>query len=106
MKLNEVDSISFEKVVLESDKPVLCKFTADWCPPCKQLEPVLEKVADEMEGKVVLVKLNIDDAPEISIEYGVRSIPTIIVFKNGQEEIRLAGMQNKVAILDFLKAYR
>lgn len=75
---------NFEAEVLNSDQPVVVDFWAEWCGPCKQLSPVLDQVAEEMKGKVKVVKVNIDDAPEAPTKYGVRGVPTLMVFKGGK----------------------
>ncbi|HTJ84313.1 MAG TPA: thioredoxin, partial [Polyangiaceae bacterium] len=77
--------VNFESDVLGSGTPVLVDFTATWCGPCKALAPIVEKLADEYEGKVRVGKLDIDDAPATAAKYGVRSVPTVMVFKNGQK---------------------
>ena len=75
---------TFEQDVLNSDKPVLVDFWAEWCGPCKQLSPILDSVAASVGGDVKVVKVNIDDNPETPTKYGVRGIPTLMVFKNGE----------------------
>ena len=77
---------NFEKEVLKSEKPVLVDFYADWCGPCNAMAPVIEELAKELEGKVKVGKINVDENPDIAVEYNVMSIPTLIVFKNGKEE--------------------
>ena len=86
---------NFEKEVLKSEKPVLVDFYADWCGPCNAMAPVIEELAKELEGKVKVGKINVDENPDIAVEYNVMSIPTLIVFKNGKEEKRLVGLRNK-----------
>ena len=85
---------NFEKEVLKSEKPVLVDFYADWCGPCNAMAPVIEELAKELEGKVKVGKINVDENPDIAVEYNVMSIPTLIVFKNGKEEKRLVGLRN------------
>ncbi len=91
---------NFEKEVLKSEKPVLVDFYADWCGPCNAMAPVLEELAKELEGKVKVGKINVDENPDIAVEYNVMSIPTLIVFKNGKEEKRLVGLRNKEELIN------
>lgn len=93
MSLTAVKDSEFEKVVLESDSPVVVDFWAEWCGPCKALMPVVEEVANELGGKVKIVKVNIDENPEAPTKYGVRGVPTLMMFKNGQVvDTRVGGM--------------
>lgn len=91
---------NFEKEVLKSEKPVLVDFYADWCGPCNAMAPVLEELAKKLEGKVKVGKINVDENPDIAVEYNVMSIPTLIVFKNGKEEKRLVGLRNKEELIN------
>lgn len=91
---------NFEKEVLKSGKPVLVDFYADWCGPCNAMAPVIEELAKELEGKVKVGKINVDENPDIAVEYNVMSIPTLIVFKNGKEEKRLVGLRNKEELIN------
>ena len=93
---------NFEKEVLKSEKPVLVDFYADWCGPCNAMAPVIEELAKELEGKVKVGKINVDENPDIAVEYNVMSIPTLIVFKNGKEEKRLVGVRDKEELLSLL----
>ena len=102
MSTKAVTDASFAADVLQSDKPVLVDFWADWCGPCKMIAPVLNEVATEQEGKAVIAKLNIDEAPEIAARFGITAIPTLIVFKNGQPVNTLRGVQSKTAIVKSL----
>lgn len=101
-KVFEVADSSFKSEVLEAHGYVLVDFWAPWCGPCKQLGPVFEEVAKEKEGKVKFVKVNIDDNPEIASELGIRSIPTLILFKDGQKVESRLGAMSKTAILTWL----
>ncbi len=80
----KVSDANFSAEVLNSKEPVLVDFWAEWCGPCKAIAPVLEELSSELAGKVKIVKLNIDENPDTTIKYGVRSIPTMILFKNGE----------------------
>ena len=86
---------NFEDEVLKADKPVLVDFYADWCGPCRMMGPIIEKLAEEMAGEAVIGKLNVDDCEEIAMKYGVMNIPTVILFKNGQEVNRVIGAQSQ-----------
>jgi thioredoxin 1 len=90
---------AFETEVLKSALPVMVDFTAVWCGPCKMLEPVITQLSQEWEGKVKVVKLDVDDSAEISMQYGVMGVPTLILFINGKPVQRLSGYQPKDRIL-------
>lgn len=88
-----VSDAEFESEVLDADGPVVVDFWAEWCGPCKALSPLVDEVASEMEGKVKVVKVNIDENPEAPTKYGVRGIPTLIAFKGGQVvDTKVGGM--------------
>lgn len=93
---------NFESEVLKSDVPVLVDFTATWCGPCKALAPIVEKIADDFHGKVKVGKLDIDDSPSLSAKYGVRSVPTVIVFKGGQKSGQHVGLTNRDKLVNLL----
>ncbi len=88
----------FETEVLHSEVPVLVDFWAEWCTPCHIVSPVVEEIAREQQGKLRAVKLNVDDSPDIAQQYGVMSIPTLILFKGGEEKARVVGARGKDAI--------
>ncbi len=92
----------FEQEVLQSAQPVLVDFWAPWCPPCRALAPTVDAVAQEYAGKAKIVKLDIDDEPEIADRYGIRSIPTLLVFKDGQKVGELVGAYPKATITGLL----
>ena len=98
----KVNSANFESVVLNSDKPVLVDFWATWCGPCKMIAPVIEQLSEELEGKVTVVKLDVDESPDVAGKYGVMSIPTLLVFENGKETKRTVGFQPKEKIMAWL----
>ncbi len=93
---------SFETDVLKAGKPVLVDFWAEWCGPCKQIAPVLEQISDELGGKVTVAKLNIEESPTTPSRYGVRGIPTMMLFKDGQMASMKVGAMPKQKILEWL----
>ena len=96
--VSAVDDAGFEREVLQSDVPVVLDFWAEWCPPCRALAPTFEELAKQYEGRVRFLKLNVDDNPQVSQRYGIKGIPTLILFKNGKEEERVVGATSKEAI--------
>src|SRR5207244_1304591 len=96
--VTEVSDNSFETDVLKSDQPVLVDFWAAWCAPCRMLAPTVEAVAEKYAGNARVVKLNVDDNPSVSQRYGIKGIPTLILFKNGREEERVVGATSEAAI--------
>jgi thioredoxin 1 len=93
MSSTAVTDKNFEDEVLQSDKPVVVDFWAEWCGPCKQLSPIVDELAGEMKDRIKIVKINIEDAPETPSKYGVRGVPTLMLFKNGQVVgTRVGGM--------------
>lgn len=97
--LTSVTSANWDQVVANSDKPVLVDFWAEWCGPCKALSPVLDEIATEMDGKADIVKVNVDQASDLAQKFGIRGIPTLIFFKNGEVKSTLVGNQPKSEIV-------
>ena len=93
----------FQKEVLESDIPVLVDFYADWCGPCKMMSPVLDQIAAELECKLKVAKINVDDAEDLAANYGIQSIPNMILFKNGEPAANLIGAMPKARLLAQIK---
>ncbi|KQZ64337.1 thioredoxin TrxA [Sphingopyxis sp. OPL5] len=104
MGTKAITDASFQADVLDSDTPVLVDFWAEWCGPCKMIGPSLEEISDELAGKVVIAKLNIDDHPDAPGKYGVRGIPTMILFKNGEIADTKVGAAPKSALKGWLES--
>ncbi|PSO58933.1 MAG: thioredoxin [Cyanobacteria bacterium QH_9_48_43] len=101
----EVTDTSFQDDVLESEVPVLVDFWAPWCGPCRMVTPVVDEIADQYEGQVKVVKLNTDENPNVASQYGIRSIPTLMIFKGGERVDMVVGAVPKTTLANTLEKY-
>jgi|TARA_B100000902_G_scaffold129800_1_gene128846 thioredoxin 1 len=101
----EITDSNFKEVVLESDKPVLVDFWATWCGPCRTVGPIIDELATELEGKAVIGKVNVDNNSESPQTYGIRSIPALLIFKDGELVDRLVGAVPKNQLVEKLEAH-
>ena len=100
MEIVKLNNDNFKNEVKDSNKVVLVDFYADWCGPCKMMSPIIDEISGEVDDRVKVCKLNVDEATDMASEYGVMSIPTLIVFKNGEVFETLIGLQSKDAVLN------
>ena len=100
--VKEFNDDNFQTEVLDSSTPVLVDFWAPWCGPCRQIAPLIDQLADDHTGKVKIGKMNIDDNPTVTAQYGIQSIPTLLLFKNGEVAERFVGMPPKAKLEDAL----
>lgn len=100
----EVTDSDFDEIVLKSDKPVIVDFWAEWCVPCRIIGPIVSELAEEYQDKAVVAKFDVDSNPEISAKYGIRNIPTILFFKNGENVDKQVGVVPKSSIESKLQA--
>ena len=106
MAVLNVDDSDFDEKVLNNKKIVLCDFWAEWCGPCKQISPILEELSEELQkDKITIVKVNIDDNPETPSKYGVMSIPTLLLFKEGKLVSTQVGLQQKNELKSWIETY-
>jgi thioredoxin 1 len=104
MGIEHVSDDSFEAQVIKSGTPVLVDFWAEWCSPCKMIAPILEELAPDYEGRLQIAKVDVDSNPKIPQKFGIRSIPTLILFKNGVVEAQQVGAVSKRQLKEFLEA--
>ncbi|HJK85053.1 MAG TPA: thioredoxin [Candidatus Megaira endosymbiont of Stentor roeselii] len=100
----QIKDNEFESEVINSKLPVLIDFWAEWCGPCRMLSPILDQLSEEMEGKVKIVKMNIDENPETPSKFGVRGIPTMLLFKEGKQIATKVGVQPKNALQEWINS--
>ena len=100
--ISHITDSTFEQEVLQSDEPVLVDYWAQWCGPCKMVAPILDEIAAEYQGKLKVAKLNVDDNPDTPPKYGVRGIPTLMIFKNGNVEATQVGALSKSQLTAFI----
>ena len=104
MAVGKVSDSTFESEVLKATSPVVVDFWAEWCGPCRQIAPALEEIAGSLDGKVKIVKLNVDENPQTAAKYGIQSIPTLMLFKNGQLASRQIGAALKQKLEQWITA--
>jgi thioredoxin 1 len=100
-----VSDDTFEKEVLQSSQPVLVDFYADWCGPCRAIAPIVEEIARDLSDRLKVVKIDVDQNPQTAMQYGVQSIPTLIIFKNGKEVERLIGYMSKAKLMSKIEPH-
>lgn len=105
MEIPKVSETSFQAEVLDSPTPVIVDFTAVWCGPCKMLDPIVKQLAQEWEGKIRFVKLDVDDNPDLAMKYQVMGVPTLILFSQGKPVERVTGYQPKERLQNKFKSY-
>ncbi|HMW21816.1 MAG TPA: thioredoxin TrxA [Burkholderiaceae bacterium] len=102
--IKHVSDASFESDVIQSDKPVLVDYWAEWCGPCKMIAPLLDAVAGEFDGQLQVAKMNVDENRTVPAQFGIRGIPTLMIFKGGELAATKVGALSKVQLTDFIKA--
>ena len=103
MATKNVTDDNFDTEVIKSSKPILVDFWAEWCGPCKQIGPVLEEISNDMADQIVIGKINIDNSPNVPVKWGIRGIPTMLIFKNGELKATKVGATTKSNIVSWIK---
>lgn len=103
MSVLKINNENYEEEVLKSDKPVIIDFYADWCGPCRMMSPIIDEIAEEKAESIKVGKVNVDENQELAMKYGVMSIPTIVIIKNGEVSKTFVGVRNKNEILEAIK---
>ena len=101
----ELTDSNFQELVLNSDKPVLVDFWAAWCGPCRMLGPIIEELHDDFQGKAIVGKVDVDNNQQVSMDYGIRNIPTVLIFKKEEVVDKFVGVAPKASIAEKLNAY-
>ena len=101
----EINDANLQSLVKDSDKPVLVDFWAPWCGPCRTIAPIIDALHSDMEGKAVVGKVNVDENTEVPVEYGIRNIPTLLIFKNGEVVDKIVGVVPKQQLIDKLESF-
>ncbi|GJM32665.1 MAG: thioredoxin-2 [Saprospiraceae bacterium] len=101
----EFTDLNFQQVALENDGVSVVDFWAEWCGPCRMISPIIEELASEYEGKAVIGKVNVDENPEVSMKYGIRSIPTILILKNGEVVEKHVGTATKKVLAEKIESH-
>jgi len=104
-KIVNITNDTFEKLVLKSDKPVVADFWASWCGPCRMVAPIMEELADDFDGKVQIAKVNVDEQGELAAQYRIMSIPTVLVFKNGEVAEKIVGARAKEDFVELINKH-
>lgn len=104
-KVVHIDGSNWDSEVINAESTVLVDFWAEWCGPCRAIAPILDEISEELEGKLKIAKVDVDKAPELAGQFGVRSIPTLLVMQNGEVKEQMVGALGKADLLGKLKAY-